>query len=85
MIKMLNSTQKVNVGMIQSMYPNCRFLVKIDDLNSKEGFVIAVSDSVDTDKEISQMMLANNAQGILCAIGGDYIHNGKNNVIGSIR
>lgn len=83
MLKLFRNSENENIETLYSRFPKCRFLVKLDSIESTSGNLIAVSDSVDTDSEIAQIMHKNLADGNLCLICGDYVH-GDDDVIGSI-
>ena len=85
MVKLIKDKRMVEINNISSLYPLCSYLVKIDDIGSTKGIVLAVSDSADTDNEIADMMHEYLSKNILCFIGGDHVHKGDNHVIGSLR
>lgn len=85
MVRLIKDNQQVELRQLANLYPMCSYLVKIDDIGSTEGVVLAVSDSADTDNEIADMMHDFLNRNILCFIGGDHVHDGANYVIGSLR
>ena len=85
MVKLINDKQMVELSSLSSLYPLCSYLVKIDDVGSTKGIVLAISDSTDTDSKIADMMHEYLDKNILCFIGGDHVHDGDNHVIGSLR
>ncbi|MBO4904978.1 MAG: hypothetical protein J5367_07115 [Lachnospiraceae bacterium] len=85
MVRLIKDNKQVELGKLSNLYPLCSYLVKIDDISSTEGTVLAVSDSVDTDNEIADMMHEYLNKNILCFIGGDHVHDGVKHVIGSLR
>ena len=85
MVRLIKDNKQVELGKLSNLYPFCSYLVKIDDVSSTEGTVLAVSDSVDTDNEIADMMHEYLNKNILCFIGGDHVHDGVKHVIGSLR
>ena len=85
MVRLIEDDKQVELEKLSNLYPLCSYLVKIDDVNSTEGTVLAVSDSVDTDNEIADMMHEYLNKNILCFIGGDHVHDGVKHVIGSLR
>ena len=84
MLKEINSSKIESFDSVKNQYPRCRFLMRVDSFSSRRGRLIAVSNSVDTDKDIAQIMQKKNSVGELCVICGDYVHEGENNVVGSI-
>ena len=85
MVRLIKDNKQVELGKLSNLYPSCSYLVKIDDVGSTEGIVLAVSDSVDTDNEIADMMHEYLNKNILCFIGGDHVHDGVKHVVGSFR
>ena len=85
MVRLIKDNKQVELEKLSNLYPLCSYLVKIDDISSTEGTVLAVSDSVDTDNEIADMMHEYLNKNILCFIGGDHVHDGVKHVIGSLR
>ena len=85
MVRLIKDNKQVELGKLSSLYPSCSYLVKIDDVGSTKGIVLAISDSVDTDNEIADMMHEYLNNNILCFIGGDHVHDGVKHVIGSLR
>lgn len=85
MVRLIKDNKQVELGKLSNLYPSCSYLVKIDDVGSTEGIVLAVSDSVDTDNEIADMMHEYLNKNILCFIGGDHVRDGAKHVIGSLR
>ena len=83
MIRQVN--KKVNISELPTLYPKCRYLVKINGFDEADGIVVAISDSVDSDRAITDMMQDYLSRNILCFIGGDHIHNGIRHVVGTIR
>ena len=84
MVRLIEDAQPVALNNLPNLYPLCSYLVKIDNMASKEGVVLAVSDSVDTDREIADLMHDYLSKNILCFIGGDHVHDGVKHVIGGI-
>ena len=85
MVRIIKDNKQVDLKKLSNLYPLCSYLVKIDDFSSTEGVVLAVSDSVDTDNEIADMMHEYLNKNTLCFIGGDHVHDGVKHVIGSFR
>ncbi len=85
MVRLIKDNKQVELDKLSNLYPLCSYLVKIDDISSTEGIVLAVSDSVDTDNEIADLMHEYLNKNILCFIGGDHVHDGAKHVIGSLR
>ena len=76
---------ETRIKYLSNLYPLCSYLVKIDSITSTEGIVLAVSDSIDTDCEIADLMHEYLDKNVLCFIGGDHVHDGVKHVIGSLR
>lgn len=56
MIKILNETVKRNIDNVMDVYPNCEYIMTIDDIDDEEGYLMAVSTEISEYKEFATVM-----------------------------
>lgn len=56
MIKILNETVKRNIDNVMDVYPNCEYIIAIDDIDDEEGYLMAVSTEISEYKEFATVM-----------------------------
>ncbi|MDE5824700.1 MAG: hypothetical protein K2H91_08475 [Lachnospiraceae bacterium] len=85
MLKMLNQTDTRSFNSVRKEYPYSRILMKINTLDDCEGQLLAVSDSVESDDDLCEMLHEYLDNNMLCVIVGSYVQGGSQNVIYSVR
>jgi len=85
MFEILNETTNKTFNQVETEYPSCRFLMKINDIENITGELVAVSDSISSDNDLCDKFHELINQGILCVILGDYSKEGITGVVRSIK
>ena len=85
MLKILNQTDIKSFNSARKEYPYSRILMKINTLDDYEGQLLAVSDSVESDDDLCEMLHEFLDNNMLCVIVGSYVQGGSQNVIYSVR
>lgn len=68
MLKVLERDYKQSFDSAMKEFPYCRLLMQIDD-DTDTGYLIALSDSVDTDAEYDEFARKNKDRGRFCITG----------------
>lgn len=56
MIKVLNETVKRNIDSVMDVYPNCEYIMAIDNIDDEEGYLMAISTEISEYKEFATVM-----------------------------
>lgn len=85
MLKVLNQTDIKSFNSVRKEYPYSRILMRINTLDDREGQILAVSDSTESDDDLCEKLHEFLDNDLLCIIVGSYIQGGSQNVIYSVR
>lgn len=85
MLKMLNQTDIKSFNSVRKEYSYSRVLMRINTLDDREGQIMAVSDSTESDDDLCEKLHEFLDNDILCIIVGNYVQGGSQNVIYSVR
>lgn len=68
MLNILNRDYKQSVASAKKEFPYCMLLLRKESI-SEEGYLLAVSDSISSDKEFDEYIGTQRGDGILCVAG----------------
>lgn len=85
MLRVLNQTSIKSFSKARSEFPYSRILMRIASLDDKEGQLVAVSDSADSDDDLCEKLHEYLDREILCVIIGSYVQGGENHAVYSVR
>lgn len=56
MIKVLNETVKRNISSVAKIYKNCEYIMAVDSILDKDGYLIAMSDDISEYDDFSSLI-----------------------------
>lgn len=57
MLRIINRDYEQTLEEMEKEFPNCKILAKMNDTRSNTGFLLALSDSIDSDNELTEYLL----------------------------